>query len=193
MPKRKISKKDIEMKIREPEIIDEGEYVFDIPQQEVDIQAAPFWRRVVAYLIDAIFFYFLPFQIFMAIYLPKVGLGFENVSAMQAYINAMPTAQMRLIVGFVAALFVFLFYFMLLEKNFKTTIGKKIMKLQIGGKKELSYWDVFIRNLTKTVLFYLLPLDLLGIVFNKGQRFSEKITNTKVIYFSPLSLVYESW
>ena len=193
MRRKKNSKenKNIHMNIKEPRIADGGEYVFGVPQEEIDVQNAPLWRRAIAYLIDILFFYFFPFQIFIAVYLPKVGLGLDDIPAMEAYINSNPDASMRMIIGVIASLFVFLAYFMLFEKNFGTTIGKKIMKIRID-KKDLTYKDTFIRNLTKTVFIFLLPFDLIGLALN-GQRFTEKWTNTKDIYESRLSLKYEVW
>ena len=78
---------------------------------------------------------------------------------------------------------------MILEKNFKTTIGKKIMRLEIKSDKELTYWNLFVRNLTKTVLFLFLPLDMISWFFTK-QRFTEKLSGTKIIYYNQLSLEY---
>ena len=183
--------KNLNMNIKEIQIDDMGEYAFDFPQEEIDSQKAPFWRRAAAYLIDVTFFYFFLFQIFIAVYLPKVGLGLDDISAMGSYINSSPDASMRMIVGVVSSLFVFLAYFMLFEKNFGTTVGKKIMKIKID-KKDMTYKDAFIRNLTKTILIFLLPLDLLGLALY-GQRFTEKWTNTKVIYSGRLFLKYEVW
>ncbi len=156
--------------------------------QENAFEDAPFWRRLVAYLLDAVFFYFSFFQIFMMIYLPKVGLGIENFSEMESYILGTPSAYAHLIAGFAAASFVFLFYFMLFEKNFKTTIGKKIMGLRLSSEKEISYKDVFIRNLTKSAMLPLLPIDLIGLFFYK-KRFTEMLTSIKVIYSKPLILI----
>lgn len=166
----------------------EPDYEFKLPQEEVSFAEAPFWRRMAAYLIDCAFFYFLPFQIFMYIYLSKTGLMFSDVSALQEYVAYSSSAQIKLIAGFVAVLFVFLFYFVLAEKNFKTTIGKKVMGLKVSGKK-MTYWTILLRNLTKTILFFAMPLDLIGIVFWK-QKISDIISGTKVIYYMKLALSY---
>ncbi len=174
--------------------IENGEqYDFKLPQHELDFANAPAWRRAAAYLIDCLFFYVLLFQIFMMIYLPMVGLDFKNMSELEAYVAAVPGAMNLLIVGFVSSLFAFLVYFMLVEKNFNTSIGKKLMGLHIKSKNKLTYKDTFFRNITKTVLFFMLPIDLLGMLDNKKQRITEKITGTKVIYHTKLFLIQEMW
>ena len=166
----------------------EPEYEFKLPQEEVTVSDAPFWRRTLAYAIDCAFFYFVPFQIFMYIYLSQTGLLFSDIAGLQEYLMHNISAQIKIMAGFVAALFVFLFYLMLAEKNFKTTFGKKIMGLEVSGK--LTYWTVFLRNITKTIFVWALPIDLAGI-FVCRQRFTERISGTKVIYYIKLALSYE--
>ncbi len=167
-------------------------YNFEIPQNKVSYQKAPFWKRTLAYLIDCLFFYLIPFQIFMMIYLPKVGLGFDDMSEFEKYIMSSPELIGLLFIGLVSTLFIFLLYFMLVEKNFKTSIGKKLLKLKIKSKNKLTYKDVFIRNITKTIFVFLLPIDLFGISIT-GQRFTEKIAGTKVIYYVRLLIIREPW
>ncbi len=175
------------------EIENGEEYSFEIPQKEVGESNASLWKRIAAYLIDCSFFYLVLFQIFMLIFLPMVGLDFETVADLEAYVIANPHALGLLTIGFFSSLFIFLAYFMLVEKNFKTTIGKKLMKLEIKSENTLTYTDVFFRNITKTVMFFLLPFDLLGMLDNKNQRFTEKLSRTKIIYYMRLSIIYESW
>ena len=169
------------------EAFDFQEYEFDAFPEKSTLNA-PLWRRAVAYVLDILFFYFLFFQIFTAIYLPKIGLSLDNFSEMELYVQSTPSAYAHLIAGFVAASFVFLFYFALFERNFKTTIGKKITGLSLLSEKEITYKDVFLRNLTKTVLLVLLPIDFIGLPFY-GKRFTEMGTNIRVIYRKPLFLI----
>lgn len=175
------------------EMENEDDYSFEIPQKEVGESDASLWKRIAAYLIDCSFFYLVLFQIFMLIFLPMVGLDFETVADLEAYIIANPQALGLIAIGFFSSLFIFLAYFMLVEKNFKTTIGKKLMKLEIKSENKLTYTDVFFRNITKTVMFFLLPIDFLGMFDKKNQRFTEKLSRTKVIYHMRLSIIYESW
>lgn len=170
--------------------IEEGEYFFDFPKEEIGEQLAPLWRRVVAFLIDFAFFYFFLFQIFMGIYLPRVGLKFENIPEIKEYLINVPEANMKVIVGLCATLIILLSYFVFFEKNFGTTIGKKLLNLKLIG--ELNYKNIFIRNLTKSVFLFLLPIDLLGLFFF-NQRLTEFLSKTKVIYSINLSIIYESW
>ncbi len=149
-----------------------------------------FWRRAIAYIIDATLFYFTFFQIFMLIYLPKAGFSLEDISTMSEYVAHSPDASFRFLIGLIGVSFVFLFYLAMFEKNFGTTIGKKIMRLSISG--ELNYKNAFGRNLTKSILLPLLPFDVIGI-FTSGERYTERLTKTKVIYHNDLSLNYGVW
>jgi len=81
----------------------------------------------------------------------------------------------------IASLFVFLLYLVLLEKFVGFTLGEKILRLKVVGKKNLS--NLFLRNLTKSILIVLLPLDAINMFFTKDkQRYTEALSGTKVIY-----------
>jgi len=149
-----------------------------------------FWRRAAAYVIDVFLFYFTFFQMFMLIYLPKAGFGLDDISTMSEYVAQSPDAAFRFLMGLVGVSFVLLFYLAMFEKNFGTTIGKKVMGLSIEGK--LDYKNAFARNLTKSIFLPLLPFDLMG-VFIDGNKFTDKLTKTKVIYRNNLSLRHGAW
>ncbi|MCD6575820.1 MAG: RDD family protein [Nanoarchaeota archaeon] len=189
MPRKKKVKPIVIKEDLPPEPSEES-FEFILPEGEVGEQNAPFWRRAVAYVIDVFIFYFTFFQIFIAIYLPKVGFNLEEVDLVEQYVAASPDAALRLFVGLVVASFVLLFYFMILEVSFGTTIGKKLMGLRVSGK--LNYINTFLRNLTKSVFVFLLPIDIIGI-FLYGRRFTESLSKTKVIYHNKLSVEYGVW
>lgn len=163
----------------------EEEIEVKLPQEEVGIETPPIWKRAVAYLIDLIFFYFSFYQIFMIIYLPRVGLLFSSAEQMKSFLSTNPEAMIKVIVGLVGILFILLFYFVLLEKNFKTTVGKRIMGISLSG--EITYKNVIIRNLTKSILLPFLLIDVLGYLYI-GKRFSE--LKTKDIYSTHLLIEY---
>ena len=189
MPRKKSKKrKDIVELPVLPEVED-GEYEFISPQKEVDFQSAPLWKRAVAYLIDLAFFYFLFFQVFVLVYFPRIGVDITNSSAFERYIEYYPGGMGKVIAGIVVALFILLAYFALFERNFGTTVGKKLMKIKL--KKTPSYYEAFIRNLTKSIFIFLLPIDLIGLFF--GKRFSEIPFHNRVVYLSNLYVEYGGW
>ena len=169
------------------------EYVFDLPQEEVKIQNAPMLRRLGAFFIDALLIYFVFFQIFMLIYLPMIGFPAEaGMNELQEYFAANPAMMGKVAIGMFALLVIGLFYFTLTEKVFRKSLGKKMMGLEIVFKYDRNYGRLLLRNLTKTILFPFLVIDLLGIFFNKnGQRFTEKLAGSKVIYEPKLNVIYD--
>jgi uncharacterized RDD family membrane protein YckC len=140
-----------------------------------------FIKRSLAYLIDLIFFYFVLFQLFNIIFYPMVGLSFSDVNAFTSYVMSNNMAMAKFAAGITTALFVLLAYFMLFEVELDTTLGKYIMHLKLN--KEITYWQAFLRNLTKSVLFFLLPIDAIGFLLF-GKRFTELLAgNASVVEF----------
>jgi len=169
-------------------------YVVNLHNEEVEIINAPLYRRVVAYIIDLFFFYLVLFQIFFMIYLPVTGIptsaGFSEI---QDYLVTHPSAAGKMIIGVFGATVVYFLYFVLVEKEFGTTVGKYVMKLKVVSVNHhaLSYLQTLTRNLTKTVFWPLIGIDLLGVTLTKEkQRFSDILAGTKVIYKGNLDLVY---
>lgn len=177
--------------------VEEGaeEYQFGLPQDEVEIEPAPILKRTFAYLIDLAIFYFIFFQIFMMIYINITGIpAAGSIGMFEAYIAENAEAATKVFTGFVGSLFVFLFYFMVTEKVLGASMGKHFLKLKVVAlnNREITYWQAFVRNITKTVLFPFLVFDILGIFWTANkQRLSEMLAGTKVIYSGMLELVYE--
>ena len=72
-------------------------------------------------------------------------------------------------------------YWIILEYKVRQSIGKYIMNIYVTSTtKNLGFSQVIIRNITKISL-PLLILDVLYMINNKGQRYTEKLSNTKVI------------
>ena len=170
-------------------------YEITLPQEEVEIEKAPLWKRAVAYIIDLAVYYFIFFQIFMMIYIAATGIPFsEDVTAIQNYIEFNPELGVKMFTGFVGTTFVFLFYFVLTERVLGGSFGEMIMKLKVVAidGEEISYWRAFLRNLTKSVFIPLLVFDVVTLFWTKEQqRLTEIISGTKVIYSPKLELVYE--
>jgi uncharacterized RDD family membrane protein YckC len=170
-------------------------YSYNLPEGEIEIIDAPLWKRLAAYLIDTVFFYFVFFQIFIGIYISSIGIPLDaGYTELSNYLATHPVASGKVLIGFFGAAIVYLFYFTMTEKEFGTTLGKWVMKLRVVSLSgnSLSYSQALVRNLTKTVLLPLLPIDALGVLITKEkQGFSDIITGTRVIYRGELGLEYE--
>lgn len=170
------------------------EYVINLHNEEVETVNAPFSRRTIAYIIDSVFFYFVLFQIFSSIYLPLTGVPLEaGISEMQTYMASHPDAFGKIMIGMSGGSVVYLFYFVLVEKELGTTLGKAVMGLKVvsADNRTISYYQAIVRNLTKTILLPFMLIDLLGMFWTGGkQRFSDVLVGTKVIYKSELNLIY---
>jgi uncharacterized RDD family membrane protein YckC len=170
-------------------------YEITLPQEEVEIEKAPLWKRAVAYIIDLAVYYFIFFQIFMMIYIAATGIPFsEDFTAVQNYMAVNPELSMKMFTGLVGTTFVFLFYFVLTERVLGGSFGEMIMKFKVVAVngEGISYWQAFLRNLTKSIFIPLLIFDLVTMFWTKEhQRVTEIISGTKVIYSPKLELVYE--
>jgi uncharacterized RDD family membrane protein YckC len=192
MPRQKKQKvEDIpEMEAPEPE-----SFSIHLPQQEVEITPAPFWKRTLAFIIDFALVYFVFFQLFMIIYASMTGLPIGgDVGALQSYMQLKPEISEKVFVTLVAGTFILLFYFTLMERVIGSTVGKKLLNLSVVSlhHNRINYVQAIIRNLTKSILLPLLVFDMIWIFFTKNkQRFSEIFAGTKVIYEPKLVLEYE--
>jgi len=146
------------------------------------------WRRVFAYLIDAIivgFIIVLPLSSFIS----DVPEGeFETV--FQQMTQERDLTFSYLLNGFLVALFSVL-YWALLEYYLGQSIGKMVLGIKVEsfikikgkiGRVGLSFRQCFMRNVTK-VSTMILFLDLLyGIFKGDKRRFFEVISNTHVVH-----------
>ena len=134
-------------------------YEITLPQDEVEITAAPLWKRTAAYLIDLAIFYFIFFQVFMVVYIAVTGIPLsDDINAFEKYIETNPQMAAKMLTGMVGASFVFLFYFVLTERVLGGSFGKQILKLKVVAinDEEVHYWQAFLRSLTKTIFLPLL-------------------------------------
>jgi|TARA_Y100000310_G_scaffold341870_1_gene442624 uncharacterized RDD family membrane protein YckC len=134
---------------------------------------APFWKRVIAYIIDILIInsiVVLPFrdslnEIYKGEMLFKVS--FNDIKSV---------LLMSMIIAILS-----LIYWVVLEYRIQQTIGKHIMNIYvISMTKKINFSQIIIRNVTKISL-PLLILDILYMLNNKSQRYTEKLSNTKVI------------
>ena len=71
-------------------------------------------------------------------------------------------------------MFIYLFYWYILERCFHTTLGKKLLKLKVIDEGNGNY---FIRSACK-----FLPLDIISFLFTKNKRFwHDNFSHTTVV------------
>lgn len=142
---------------------------------ESKLDYAPFWKRVLAYIIDSTI-------LGLIILLPLKSSSSSKFRAIYDAMDLQAEFSFKVvIIGFISALIVIL-YFALLEYNLQQTIGKIILRIKVISKtKTLTFWQCFVRNLMK-FSSPLLFLDTLYILFKRThQRFFDKIANTEVV------------
>ncbi|HDQ60019.1 MAG TPA: RDD family protein [Candidatus Woesearchaeota archaeon] len=189
----KKAKAPIAYKQEEP--LDAEEYAFSLPQENIDTTHPFLWQRTAAYIIDVLIIYFSLFQIFMYIYVGKTGIPTAgSVQELHAYMISSPSVYSKMLIALFALLVILWTYFSVSEILIGTTFGKGLFSIFVASsnKEKITADQIFLRNLIKSLLFFLLPLDLLGVAFNRNkQRFSEILSNTMVINYNHLSIDYE--
>ncbi|MEM4245350.1 MAG: RDD family protein [Candidatus Nanoarchaeia archaeon] len=144
---------------------------------------ANFWKRVLAYIIDAVIVNVIiiwPFQKTLteltSAYQDQNLLKYMTAINEEALRNALP--QLGLL--FVIISLLTIAYWALLEHKFGQSIGKMIMKIYVkSDEKILTLWQCVVRNISK-ISGILLIIDCIGIISN-NQRYLERVSKTKVI------------
>lgn len=141
---------------------------------------AKLWKRVLAYLLDSFIVSFLvvsPFQPLLE--RPKI----ESISELAGYMGSNLHVSgkifvLTLIIGLLTIL-----YWAVFEYYFQQTIGSLIMKIKIQStlKKPMSFYQSFIRNITKISVFVLIIDSLYIYISRTHQRYLEKMSNTEVV------------
>ncbi|MFH1331728.1 MAG: RDD family protein [archaeon] len=146
---------------------------------------ASFWKRVIAYIIDAIIINIIiiwPFQKVIV----RLSVDFQSNNIMQVY-NYISSNQeaIRATLPEMAILFVIvslltIAYWAILEYKLRQSIGKMILNIYVkSDEKTLTLSQCIIRNISK-ISGILLLIDCIGIIGNR-QRFLERISKTRVI------------
>jgi uncharacterized RDD family membrane protein YckC len=118
---------------------------------------------------------------FSSIYYEASGARIESLTVEQAF--EIPKIFAILIIGYSASILIFSFYLASFEYLVGWTIGKKMIGLEVVGKSnKLSLWQAIVRNMSKTVLFNLLPFDCFLMIFDPyKRRVSDFIASTLVV------------
>jgi len=143
---------------------------------------APLWKRVFAYVVDAIIISIIVELPFAAV-TGKIFVTQENnfFSSYNFLINNPQKVQLVILTTLIIAALT-LFYWSIFEYKLKQTLGKMLFKLYVKSEKgELTYHQTLLRNITK-ISFILLVLDCIGLINSpRSQRFSEKWSKTYVM------------
>lgn len=133
---------------------------------------APFWKRLIAYILDSLvinLIIVLPFKgILDSVYKGNMfKMGFNDIKSAILIITIMS--------------FLTLLYWILLEYKTQQTIGKYLMNICVmSTNKKFSFLQIIIRNIAK-ISAPLLILDVAYMFYNNNQRYTEKLSETKVI------------
>lgn len=137
---------------------------------------APLWKRVVAYLIDVFV---------LALILSPLG-SFDDTSytSFSDFLQSFSTTTytFNFFLSVLLILLLSLAYWSILDYRYQQTLGKYFMRLQvISQKKQLSYAQCLVRNISKLSSILLLA-DVLYMFFaHTSQRYSETLAQTEVI------------
>jgi len=140
---------------------------------------APFWKRVLAYIIDSLVISFIvsPFQRV----LKDVS---ETSSLVEFYTQIISTGMMvkLLYVIFIVAV-ITLLYWSVLEHNFTQSLGKMILRIHVRStsKKGVTFWQCLLRNISKVSTFLLVADCIYMFATKQHQRYMEKLSNTEVV------------
>ena len=140
--------------------------------------ASPFWKRLVAYIIDV-------FIISIIIVTPFMN-KFESIEPSSIFelfssISTMFSKEIILASTIIAILT--LFYWSFLEYKFGQTVGKVLMRIQVSSvnRKKLTLSQIITRNVTKLSTFLLILDTIYLLIKKKDQRFSETFAKTTVV------------
>jgi|GEM_PF-2750319 len=166
--------------MQEPE-----EYIYELPQDNIKISQAPLSRRAIAFVIDLIIFNLIFYTPYITVFQLTSGISDELLEI--NYLMAHQELFTAVLTAVVCSLFILLIYLSLSEHLLGRTFGKQLIGLSVSGTKSLN--ACLLRNLTKSVLIFLLPLDLLGFLSKSNDRLTSIAAKTKVLYEYRLSLV----
>src|SRR3989344_1074780 len=132
---------------------------------------ASFWKRLAAYIIDSfvIMLIISPFR-------NKLNIFYaENVFSM-AFNDLRSILLVSMMVSVIS-----LIYWVSLEYKMGQTAGKYIMNIQVvSTTRNVDFLQILIRNITQISL-PLLIIDTIFIFNSNGQRYTERLSNTRVM------------
>ena len=142
----------------------------------------PLWKRVFAYIIDAIIISIIVELPFAAVTTKAFTTQNLDFFGFYTFLISNPQRIQVIIITTLIIAILTLFYWSIFEYKLNQTIGKMLFKLYVKSEKgKLTYDQALIRSITK-ISFILLILDCIGLINSpKAQRFSERWSKTYVI------------
>ncbi len=143
---------------------------------------APVNKRMLAFLIDLLIFFFFITTPFLSIYYTFAGLPLDTVSVDELFDNIV-LFRIAMIGDFVTYI-IFFFYLVASEVLFNATIGKRILHLSVISKKgkELTLLQLMLRSITKSIAITFLLFDSILMFFDpEHRRISDFVANTLVV------------
>ena len=142
-------------------------------------------KRALAFIVDILiidFFILFPFKGAFEKIMPETG----SFSKTLDFLSSNPEHSASITIIVLAAAFLAILYFMILEKKIGQTIGKMMFSLYVESQaKELKYWQLFVRSMFLIPVFpfvLLWVIDPVVMFFTKeNQRLSEILSRTKVV------------
>lgn len=153
--------------------MDDDQQTLLTKEQEPSYNAAGFWMRFWAYLIDVIILF---------------GINGLLLSPLSFLNEGMPVEIGLWTVKGILAGFIYYLYFLLMTKVFQQTIGKMILGIKVIPiqKEKLSWNDLLFREVVGRFIynaFLVLKLLYLVVAFsNKKQGLHDLIADTRVIH-----------
>ncbi len=136
---------------------------------------ASFWKRVFAYFLD---FFLLTFVILSPLIDPFESKFGENISEAFNFTFGWDYFFLTVVIGFLILL-----YWSVMECWFGQSIGKMFfgISVQSTNKKQISFIQAIIRNITKLSLILLFLDTFYMFIKKKHQRFFEVLSETQVV------------
>ncbi len=159
------------------------DYFYDLPQEEVLEETAPFIKRFFAFIIDLLVFNIIFYPVFMSSFQLTSNINSDLMTT--DYLLSNPQIISVMLGVLIAGSIIFCFYMALSEYSFRMTIGKQLMGLWVSG--ETTIWGFVIRNLLKSTFIFLLPFDLLGLLTIK-KRYIDRLLGVNVLYSKRIGL-----
>lgn len=152
---------------------------------KVQFFPAPLWKRAFAYVLDVFVINLVIIMPFQKV-LEDLGKGFAEKGFFETYKllaqAELQTVLPKLLFIFTIISFLSILYWAVLEYKIGQSVGKILFNIHVKSQtKRLTFWQCFLRNVTKISTLPLI-LDASYMIFTRGyQRYFEKLSKTFVL------------
>lgn len=144
---------------------------------------ASLWKRAFAYVIDVFIINLIIIMPFQKV-LEELGKGFSGKGFFETYKILLQTELQlpKLFFVFIVISILSVLYWAILEYKIGQSVGKILFNIYVKSQtNQLTFWQCFLRNVTKVSTFPLI-LDASYMIFTRSyQRFFEKMSRTFVV------------